>query len=465
MAGSGSADGASASRRVSQELAIILDALVGVAVFLVLAWLCTAIERTSFGHNVRSCYEAVAMRVSNVLNPPTPRARIVNIDGLQHGRTVNCRVGDRTTSVVTTDRTMLYAILDGITAGGATPYSIGIDVDFGPCGNDFVVPEDEAFFQHVLQLENQRLRDSTSPRVGPIFLGTFRGARDDPQYWLVNDRYASLAANIAIPDVPGRVVWSIQPDGAPTAGYGMAERLAFPQDALPPQERSAWSLLRDDDEEVSVDDTALRIHLAPVDYRALSTIRDRQISIAPTSPEDARSTLAALARAHMLDGEIVLVAAVHEKADGGFDDSHFVPGFGMQAGPLIHATAANSLRSSRYFLLAPRWRAVLDVGISMFIVVLVAAIRFVHVRKEKVLRRRRLAVILFASAATVMVLLALALLGVARVMWDDVLLLAAFVAIHPFCEIFGLVAARSIRDQSIHVSEIVAYGPAEPSAP
>jgi hypothetical protein len=452
--------GTKPARQLSKGSAILLDAFLGVVIFAVLGGLCLVVEQTSLGHAARSVYEATAMRLSNGLNPPPPLARIINIDGFQYGNVISCTVDNQTTPIPTTDRDMLYSILDGISAEGH-PYSAAIDIDFGPCANDFVLPNDSKFFDRVLKLERDRFRGGSSrTELGPIFLGSFRGARDDPAYWFVREQYAALAANIAIPEIPGRIVWSVQRENADRTGYGIAERLAFPNAASPPADMSRLAWLRAPDEPLPSDDSRIRVRVAPVDYRALSTIRDRSIAIAPKTAAEAKETISALARAHMFDDEIVVIAVVHRKSDGLYDDSHYVPGFGMQPGPLVHVTAANSLRSSRFYLLAPQWRLVLDIGLSFIIITVVAMVRWRHLNSRRSLKSGRLARFLFAFGALGLIAIALSLLSFAQVMWDDALLLGAFFAIHPLCEVFTMKAARSIRGQSAYFSSVVAYGSA-----
>jgi hypothetical protein len=299
---------------------------------------------------------------------------------------------------------------------------------------------DTRFFDRLLALE-RGVYGAPADAQGAhhIVLGTFRREAYDPATWLGDDRYAGLAGDMGIPSAePWRAVSWIGGSEVTRRGYSLAARLAFPDGTQ--GDRDGWSWLRTP-EDLFVAEGRADVAATPVDLITLSKIT----VLDPLEPDRAAVSLRDLAKAGRFSKQIVLFGIVAQRADGTYLDGHLVPGFGDQPGVKIHAAAAYSLRSARLYDLTWLCKTVLDVLCFAVLIGFVGFVRWHYAGSTRAVDAHRFTRIVGVLLAIVLVGTAMLLFGAVRVMWDDALLVAAFVAAHPFMERFYAGAATKTR--------------------
>jgi hypothetical protein len=416
---------------------VALDAALGLAIVFLLLLIGHWFEDTTVGQRLRGYFEVAVLTVTRPLNTPTPQVRIINLFGFPQLQPVKCaHDGDENAFVQPLDRAVLFKSIKAVASNAnALPYSIGVDADFGPCGDGFVLARDADFFQQLLGLEQKvfgRRRTDAGVATGPIYLGTYRGGTASPRYWLNDKRFASLAASIGSPSRdPGRALVWAAPTGSTEKGYSLPARLAFPYVSPSPVKDGPWSSIRAQDEAYG-SDADLQIRIAPIDFRTVATIGARIVSTR-TKPKELIEDIQHEALAGGFSNQIVLFGTVHDS-----EDMHGVPGFGDQAGVIILGAGSNSMRTSWLYELTPTWRIAIDLTVSLCIVAIVALLRWVNLRRSRSINKTAVSVFLFTLCGAGLLIISVFLMVFGQIMWDDALLLGAFIAIHPFSEGWAL---------------------------
>lgn len=303
------------------------------------------------------------------------------------------------------------------------PRAIGVDIDFSPDDFGYLRKEDPAFFDSCLDIRKQK--------GIPVLLGIARTALKPPAQWLGSEKYQSLAANIYIPldsrlmlhslDVGGRI--SVR-----SLSALLANAYAAAQD-VKPKSLPAMKYL----ERVGFVENISTIVLAKgltvrefwIDYSPIDEIRNQRLqSVNPAFLNDAGNR-------RWIEDHVVILGDV---VNAGAADRFSARGE-EYPGVLLHACAANTLITGPLYVVTALGRLTIDIICIVLVLACVTLIRWMYERGGS----KRVAVSRLEFVLMCILLLAPLALGVAfvrstRILWNDFLLGASALLLHPSFE-------------------------------
>jgi len=299
-----------------------------------------------------------------------------------------------------------------------SPVAIGIDIDFSPDNHGLLFPDDPKFFKYCLSLH--------SPRNAhiPVFLGVHRSEMLRPEQWLDSEEFQELAASIAVPPEPRKMVEaisvmnSVRPLPAMSAALAKAYRRGRPASELP-----GWMFHRVSEGSSSPD--MFHVQQFPVDFGPLEVLEDQTLAV---NVANATPTLA-LSPKHPLSGKMVLLGnAIREKAF----DQFYVP---LQSEPkpgiYLHASAAYTLAAKPLFELTVAGGVSLDFLLATAVFLTIVFIRLYYYKKtQRQVATRSLEIVLLLMLASAILLVGIWFVHRTRVIWEDSILVALVLLAH-----------------------------------
>jgi len=414
---------------------IFREVLKGILFIAVVLSLKLSIEQTTFGKHLElMSYNLLQTQLSSQPPPIT----LVDISDLSVSDFV---VAGQT--VTATPRDPIKEMLTAI--AGRQPRAIGVDIDFSPDENGYILPSDPEFFQFCLNLSKQ---------TGvPIFLGVERTIAKPSNEWLGEEKYQGLAANILIPRDNKRMLnlLEVASNGASTAAsekHNVSQSLsALVANAYGRQAdgsgMGAWvhSYLAQ---------SGLVERLTEKQIGAGITVQDFLIDYGPRdSIETIRTTnatvLGDVSQRDKLQGKIVLLG---DATLGKATDTFVIPGRDQPyPGIFVHACAAYTLIKAPLYELTGKGHMVIDLLLSGLILLTIVLLGFRYRDAELVTNQLRgivtWLVVLWAIVVGVV------FVRVTRIMWDDFFLALILLVFHPSIERHAETAWRKIRKRSL----------------
>jgi CHASE2 domain-containing sensor protein len=391
------------------------------------------------------------------------------------------------------------------------PAAIGVDIDFSPeqvedsqTGKKrwrYVEPSDPVFFDALCQADKGVSAPNPRPanhceqneRMNhvPVFLGVSRTQYQDPRYWLLDEKYQSLAASLLLPRNGERTFRYLASEDAPQEEKNEARTLSaaladaylhendtpidhplishplaslrenvferFPKIELP--------LGQDSKERLSLEQ-------AFVDY---SVLNDSKLvkSFSPGTftgtDEDQESKINReidrIGRA--LTNKVILIGDSSEAEDqfpNGMDRD-------VIGGVLIHASAVYTAIAAPLYSMPESWQGWFDFGLGMFIV-LISILIPCAIHEVPIIRKvlptwsithpghKRLFPLIVVLTILFVLFMAVEV-NRTRILWDDFILVALGLALHPMTERYaerGIDFLREKLDELRHSVEAVKKG-------
>jgi hypothetical protein len=321
-----------------------------------------------------------------------------------------------------TPRKKLTEIIQALVDLEPKPRAIAVDVDFSPLSNTFVTPDDPDFFDFCLEASNKR-------KV-PIFLAVGKRKSAPPDAWLGEIEYKQLAVAVAAnkQDTSKIPLW-VRAKGAKEELKTMSYALALVYRRSLPDAPTwiDWAVNKNveeshetpDHQEILPDDSVLEYAARLVNYSKLDSMKNAAKK--DTSAESVKNT------GNAYSNKIVILGDVSTPLD-------FFPVPGRQqneGGSLLHACSTYTLIKEPLFEFKPKVLLFLDLGIALFIIAMVALIRY---RDSDNLSWRGRQAIFIYLAIVVVVVAGLLLVPLAGVMWVDFLFVAFALVLHPKLE-------------------------------
>jgi CHASE2 domain-containing sensor protein len=407
------------AKRREREHEAWLGLKMSVVIFFLLAGLKLGTEHTRVGRLVEQMtYDVLQLQLSST--PSTAEKLpvvVLDISGIPMVPSKSLNSGP------ITKREPLKKIVDFLAAkqGADKPRAIGVDVDFSPDINGYADLEDPTLLDSFL-------KDSENT---PVRVGVHDSLALGPEKWLHDPKYIGLASCVVVPNPdPGQstrymlewldVNYSKPPyegitEHCPSLGVAIV-------DATIP--KPSWWL------EWFTESTNLKISegqgslSAPrflVDYSQLETLI--------SSAKNAYNPVTDAPINVDVGGRIVLLGRVTNTTD-----TFTVPGRPEKPYPgvFLHACAVYTLSGSSLYQLTESGRAVFDVLIPVMIFLAVFWIRLYRVKKtEEDLTEDGFPELLSILVTLVLVIGAIKFVRVHHLMWDDFILVAIVLIVHP----------------------------------
>jgi hypothetical protein len=299
------------------------------------------------------------------------------------------------------------------------PRAIGIDIDFSPDSHGYVTPHDPEFFQFCLDLE--------AKTHIPIFLGVERALTLPPDVWLGNEDYRDLAASIVIPKDSKKMPRWIQIGESASRRPTMSAALAgtFQNSSYQLPEWLGWALEHTSEKRLS---EGISVGEFLIDYSALESLeRERLRTKNPVVVSD---------QGWLLRDKVALVG---DATLGKSSDTFVIPDRQEPfPGIYVHASAAYTLIGAPLYELTGTGRWVIDLLLSLLVIGPVALVRLRYGDgTSQELSTERLQSIMRWLAVTLVVIGGAVLVRTTRLMWDDFMLVAAGLLLHPSAERFA----------------------------
>lgn len=311
-----------------------------------------------------------------------------------------------------TPRDELLRLIEAI--ADQEPVAVGVDIDFSPNEAGYITPHDPQFFQSCLDIGEKKQT--------PVLLGIRRSQIYPRERWLGVEEYAGLAASVFVPKSDNRKMWEwIKPDeGAepvPTMSALLAEKLRRSRKKLPPS--LSWAAERLSERELGPGYTVGEFL---VDYSPLDAIEKMRVRTA--EPEGVT------AQGHLLENKVVLVG---DGTPGKARDMFNVPGRQQPVpGVYLHACAAYTLAGSALYKLTLAGRVVIDLLLSFAVLGAITAIRLYHLnRTPGEVNTHWLQGVLTFVVVLAAIAMGVLFVHVTHVLWDDFILAAAGLLLHP----------------------------------
>ncbi len=377
------------------------------------------LEGTTFGKHLQVMgYDLLQTQLSRKAVPIT----IVDISDLpQRDFVVNGEL------VKATPREPLEEMIQAL--ADQQPRAIGVDIDFSPENDDYILPKDPDFFQFC-----QGVTDKTGV---PVFLGIKRTIHKPAAEWLGEEAYHDLAAGILIPKDTRRMLslMTVEEETAPrnrerriTTVQSMSTRLA-----------EVWGQQADH----SVQALFIKLHVIEkfsekhldygvspedflVDYGPLESIE----TINATNGEALRDSK----RRDQISGKLVLIG---DATLGKATDTFAVPGREQQLYPgvFLHAAGAYTLIEAPLYEPTHAGRVLIDVLLSVVVLAAVVLVGlFYRSTRAREKATHKLRGTLTLVTVVVAIIVGVVLVRVTRIMWDDFFLALALLVFHPTIE-------------------------------
>jgi CHASE2 domain-containing sensor protein len=398
------------------------DVLKGILFILIILSIKLLIEGTTFGKHLELMdYGFLQTQLSKERVP----VAIIDISDLaQKDFVVNGEI------VRATPREPLKEMIEALAE--QKPKAIGIDIDFSPDENGYILPRDPDFFEFCLALTR---------RTGiPVFLGIKRTIGNPAAEWLGDERNEELAAGILVPRDTRRMVSliEVEQESAPenrerriTTVSSMSRRLASvwgQQIDRPVQSQLLkWGVLE------KLSEKHLDYGVSPadflVDYGPLDSVE-----IVPAADDRA---LRDGAQRDKIFGQLILMG---DATLGKATDVFPVPGRQQQLYPgvFLHACGAYTLIKAPLYELTRLGHVVIDVllaGVILGALVLIGL--FYHDPKTRERATDRLRGFLTFLAVAAAIVIGVVFVRVTRIMWDDFFLALLLLVFHPAIEARG----------------------------
>lgn len=299
------------------------------------------------------------------------------------------------------------------------PRAIGIDIDFSPDPHGYVTPHDPEFFQFCLDLE--------AKTHVPIFLGVERSLTLPPDVWLGNEDYRELATSIVIPRDSKKMLRWIQIGASasrrPTMSAALAGTFQHSNYKLP--EWLGWAVEHTSEKRLSGD---MSVGEFLIDYSSLEALeRERLRTKNPVVVSD---------QGWLLRDKVALVG---DATLGKSSDNFVIPDRQEPfPGIYVHACAAYTLIGAPLYELTGTGRWVIDLLLSLLVFGPVALVRLRYGDgTSQALSARGLESIMRWLAVMLAVLGGVVLVRTTRLMWDDFMLVAVALLLHPSAERFA----------------------------
>ena len=416
---------------------ILRDVLKGLLFIAIVLSAKLIIERTTFGKHLElMSYSFLQTKLSAQPAPIT----IVDISDLPPKDFIVNRE-----TVTATPREPLKEMIEALADQHAR--AIGIDVDFSPDENGYILPSDPDFFQFCL--------DTGKQRGVRVFLGIKRTIVKPPAEWMGDAKYEDLAANILIPKDSRRMVNLIQVGGEAGAGQN-----GKPSKAMSVQLADAYGV-------GGSGATFNRIHgflIRPLASAGLVeklsekeigpgvSVQDFLIDYGPlesieTIPVTDAAALREPNQRPRIEGKIVLIG---DATLGKATDTFVVPGRDQPVpGILVHACAAYTMLKAPLYELTSRGHLVIDILLSGLILgaIILIGLRYgnLEAREQATNRLRGLFTWVTVIAAIVV---GVVFVRLTRIMWDDFFLALILLVFHPSIEHKAEGLWKKIRKQS-----------------
>ena len=315
-----------------------------------------------------------------------------------------------------TPRYTLRSIVMAVAAN--RPKAIGIDIDFSPMEagsatgtfRQFVTGGDMEFFDDC-----RKLRDD---RHVPVYLGIYRTRALPPDQWLGLPKYSELAAALLVPAEARKVPQSLHTKN----GLTMSSALVHAYTKEEPLDRKWLAFTR-----VSEHGT---VQESPVDYSVTDYLTTHALTICGESLCDSGHNWERIHDKMVLIGDLT-----------SYEDPFTSPiGEDPVPGVLIHAAAAYTAVGSPLYEIDERLEGWIDPALAISFIVFIA---YVRLRFGERYNEHRL-LILLTTAAVLCVLAFGALVNAHRILWDDFLIVAVALAIHPTAHKFVMRADHNV---------------------
>ncbi|MCU1233803.1 MAG: hypothetical protein JWP63_1770, partial [Candidatus Solibacter sp.] len=381
---------------------IIRDLMFGVLLSAFLAGGMYFFGRTDFGKD----FSWITYRfLQRRLTPPESSAiAIVDISELQQNQSG------------ITPRDSLKKLLNALAT--AQPRVIGIDVDFSLVETDgdtpgaakrwqLVLPDDYLFFQFCKQCcKNLSV---------PVYLGVYRTLMLPPEAWLGSDQFMPLAAALIVPERADKAFQSFgrQP------GLTMSSAIAGPRKE---EDTGGWFFQK----VLESESAEIQGKQFVVDYSLLERLKRGAIKV-PGKLFDNENELTSYfqLRRQDVENKRVLIGDVEHFGDS-FEDP--TRGRNTIPGILIHAAAAQTQLARPLYEIPQGVRQLADFLLAVLILSSIAFLRLSY--GEQYDENRLLA--LLTGIAVALTLAVGITVDYTRVLWDDFLIVAVALLLHPF---------------------------------
>ena len=384
------------------------------------------VERTTFGKHLElMSYNFLQTQLSTQRVPIT----IVDISDLARKDFI---VDGET--VTATPREPLKEMIQAIAE--QQPKAIGIDIDFSPDENGYILPSDPEFFQFCLDVGKQR--------GVPVFLGIKRTIAKPSAEWLGDEKYEDLAANILVPRDSKRMLNLLHVGDKTTPG-------ATEEKAKPSKTMSA--LLADAYGQEASGSAFGRLHGSLMNRLANTglieklsekqlgpglSVQDFLVDYGPlesieTIPATSAAALRETSQRQRLQGRIVLLG---DATLGKAADTFVIPAREQPyPGVFLHACAAYTLVGAPLYELTGKGHIVIDILLSGLILAAIVLVGFRYRDEES----RELATHRLRGGFTLLIVFVAIIVGVVlvritRIMWDDFFLALILLVFHPSIE-------------------------------
>ena len=383
---------------------IAVDLISGIVLSAIVALLAAFLGQQNFGND----FKWITFRLIQRQLTPLPKSPVAVVD-------VSDLLRDNKTEV--TPRKELLALIKVLASNN--PAVIGIDIDFSPSidpvtsKEQFLTSSDPGFFDACNNMKSE------SGNKIPVYLGVSRTEFLPPDQWLVLPEFKPLAASLLVPKLNTSAFNSLA-DQAAKKQHG--------EDAVEQARTMSAALARSYLIYHHRSETPKRHYLLErvtetdnryiIDYSLLNRLMESKISY-----NDARN--GRIATGSLL-GQIVLVGDVDQASDR-FNNPINLDTI---AGVMVQAAAAATLVSPPLYQIAEPWGELADFLTAFFLVSIIALARLSlgeHFNEE------RLFLLLVVSAVALVLIFGLSV-NRHRIVWDDFLLVASALALHPFAE-------------------------------
>jgi hypothetical protein len=299
------------------------------------------------------------------------------------------------------------------------PLAVGIDLDFAPTDNDWSSLDDPTFFEYCLKLKRE---------TGvPIYLGVFRSIKYGPETWLGDADYKELATALTAADDTKRLPLWLKAEKSterlPTLGATLAD--TYKPTQIDPASYFAWAVETMVDNRPGIErqgEDSMLFGDSLVNYSKLEEIQ--RSTIREVSPE------AIAAARGSITGKIVLLGDATR-----FEDPFCVPGHERPiAGVYLLACVVYTMAVEPLYELNVPLRLLFDLGISIFLLLFVEALRVRYVNKRpgtKFFAARSKAVWMTIAGIS---LAGLLIVRLTNIMWFDIPFIAFALLLHPKIE-------------------------------
>jgi CHASE2 domain-containing sensor protein len=388
-----------------KRFAPLLERLViGMVVTVLLMLAVKFVEHRSVGHRIETT-------MFEVLQLPLPKAKkplpivVVNMSDIP-------RDMGQVTSRAALRRTLQAVVDQG-------PLAVGIDLDFSPGQDWWIDDDDPQFFEFCLKLKQER--------NVPIFLGVYRTTGEEPDTWLGSKDFKELAAALTLNVDTKRLPLWIQAKGSseklPTLGAALAKTYGPTQ--LNP---ASWlsrvvEVTRDNRPGIERQaEDRMVFGESLVNYTKLEEIQNSALREAnPASIAGSRD---------LLKGKIVLIGDATR-----FEDPFNIAGRERSiAGVYVLACVVYTLAVEPLYELNIPMRLCLDLGISIFLMLIVELLRARYVKKRpgsRFFEARNKAIWIVVIVVS---LFGLLIVRLTNIMWFDIPFIAVALLLHPKIE-------------------------------